>query len=127
MNRRLSKCMRNWLKATCVLTLCAGNYSCTDDYKLDDSTPSWLDSSIYNYLSEKGNYTNFVKLIDDLDYAEVLAKTGSKTLFVADDDAFAKFYQDNSWGVSDYSQLSFAQKKLLLKKNTKITLRFSVS
>ena len=115
MNRRFSKCMRNWLSAACVLTLCVGNYSCSDDYDLDDSTPSWLDSSIYNYLSEKGNYTNFVKLIDDLDYAEVLAKTGSKTLFVADDDAFAKFYENNSWGVSNYSQLSSSQKKLLLK------------
>ena len=115
MNRRLSKCMRNWLKAICVLTLCVGSYSCSDDYKLDDSMPSWLDSSIYNYLTEQGNYTNFVKLIDDLDYAEVLAKTGSKTLFVADDDAFAKFYQDNPWGVSSYAQLSSSQKKLLLK------------
>lgn len=115
MNRRLSKCMRNGLKAACVLSLCVGNYACSDDYKLDDTMPSWLDSSIYNYLAEKGNYQNFVKLIDDLDYAEVLAKTGSKTMFVADDEAFAKFYQNNSWGVSDYSQLSLSQKKLLLK------------
>ena len=53
-------------------------------------------------------------LIDDLGYSEVLAKTGSKTLFAADDDAFAQFYSNNEWGVSSYEQLSLAQKKLLL-------------
>lgn len=55
-----------------------------------------------------------VRLIDDLDYATVLSKTGSKTLFVADDDAFDEFYKNNSWGVKCYDSLTIAQKKLLL-------------
>jgi hypothetical protein len=88
--------------------------SCTDDYDLPDKTPSWLGSSIYNYLEQKGNYTNTIKLIDDLDYAEVLAKTGSKTLFVANDDAFNRFYQKNPWGVSRYQDLTQNMKKMLL-------------
>lgn len=114
MNKRFCKLGRNWLKALCVFSVCGITYSCSDDYKLDDSNPSWLGSSIYEYLQSQGNYTNFVNLIDDLDYAEVLSKTGSKTLFVADDDAFNDFYQNNIWGVKSYKELTTAQKKLLL-------------
>lgn len=114
MNKRFCKLGRNWLKALCVFSVCGATYSCSDDYKLDDSNPSWLGSSIYEYLQSQGNYTNFVNLIDDLDYAEVLSKTGSKTLFVADDDAFNDFYQSNIWGVKSYKELTTAQKKLLL-------------
>ena len=90
---------------------------CHENYVLDEQEPDWLGSSIYDYLKEAGCYTNFVRLIDDLDYAEVLAKTGSKTLFVADDAAFDVFYKDNEWGVSSYAGLTTAQKKLLLNSN----------
>jgi len=92
-------------------------YACKDDYKWDDTTPGYLNSSIYDYLKSNGNYTNYVKLIDDLDYAEVLDKTGSKTLFVADDNAFADFYANNAWGAKSYDQLTTSQKKLLLNSS----------
>lgn len=105
---------RNAIKALCVVSVAGAVSSCADDYKWDDANPSWLGSSIYEYLQTDGNYQNFIKLIDDLDYAEVLGKTGSKTLFVADDQAFEKFYQDNPWGVKNYQELTLSQKKLLL-------------
>lgn len=114
MNKRFCKLGAYAAKAFFLFALCGATYSCKDDYMWDDGNPDWLGSSIYEYLDGKGNYTNFVKLIDDLDYKEVLARTGSKTLFVADDDAFATFYQDNPWGVHSYEQLSTSQKKLLL-------------
>ena len=114
MNKRLCKFGRNALGALLALSVCGATYSCKDDYKLDDETPSWLGSSIYEYLAEQGNYTNFVRLIDDLGYKEVLARTGSKTLFVADDAAFQTFYQTNAWGARSYDQLTQPQKKLLL-------------
>ena len=88
-------------------------FSCSDTYDLDTVQPSGL-NTIYGYMKDKGNFKNFLHLIDDLGYSEVLAKTGSKTLFAADDDAFAQFYSNNEWGVSSYEQLSLAQKKLLL-------------
>ncbi len=89
--------------------------SCKDDYDLDDTEPEWLGESIYDYLNDDGNYTNFINLIDDLDYTEVLSKTGSKTLFVANDSAFDRFYADNEWDVSKYEDLTTSEKKLLLK------------
>ena len=114
MNKRFCKLGQYAARAFFLFALCGATYSCEDDYIYDDGNPSWLGSSIYEYLDSKGNYTNFVKLIDDLDYKEVLARTGSKTLFVADDEAFDAFYQSNTWGVSSYDQLTRNQKKLLL-------------
>jgi uncharacterized surface protein with fasciclin (FAS1) repeats len=88
--------------------------SCADDYPYDDKEPDWLGSSIYDYLESDGNYTNYVRLIDDLGYKEVLSLTGSKTLFVAKDSAFVEFYKNNPWGVTSYEQLTIPQKKYLL-------------
>lgn len=91
-----------------------GLLSSCDGYDLAEKTPDWLGSSVYDYLNDDGNYTNMVRIIDDLNYKDVLAKTGSKTLFVANDEAFDRFYKNNSWGVKSYGDLSPAQKKLLL-------------
>ena len=49
-------------------------------------------------------------MIDDLGYTEVLARTGSKTLFVADDDAYARFYNSGKWGVRSYEELPWRKR-----------------
>ena len=95
----------------CIVGLLA--FSCSDKYDLDTEQPSNL-NTLYGYLEDKGNFTNFLQLIDDCGETEVLSKTGSMTLFASDDDAFSEFYSSNSWGVHSYDQLSTAQKKLLL-------------
>ena len=106
---------RNRLLMACfVLAAGFSMTSCSDEYDLDERSPEGWGSSIYNWLVEDGNYTNTVRMIEDLDYKEVLAKTGSKTLFVADDQAYSRFFQNNSWGVRSYEQFSTSQKKLLL-------------
>ena len=112
-HRRLS--LSKWIGVAMVAV--GGLTSCSDGYDLADEDPSWLGSSIYDYLQSNGNYSNVVRLVDDMGYKEVLAKTGSKTLFVADDDAYNRFYQNNNWGVHSYNDLSYAQKKLLLFGN----------
>lgn len=114
MNKRYCKLGKYAAQAFFLIALSGSFQACKDDYSLDDTNPSWLGSSIYEYLNEEGNYTNFVKLIDDLNYKEVLARTGSKTLFVADDAAFDEFYKNNAWSVHSYSELSNSQKKLLM-------------
>lgn len=80
-----------------LLVAALGNYSCKDSYSLDEDQPSGL-NSIYGYLYDQGNFTNMLNLIDDLGQAETLSKTGSKTLFAADDAAFAEFFRTNNWG-----------------------------
>ena len=101
-----------WAGLACCAFGCL--YSCNDGYNLAEEDPAWLGSSIYDYLKNNGNYTNVVRIIDDLGYADVLARTGSKTLFVADDDAYARFFSSRKWGVGSYEELSEAQKKQLL-------------
>lgn len=85
-----------------------------DKYPLDDVEPDWLGASIYDYLKDDGRFTNYLKLVEDLDYVEVLGKTGSKTLFVATDSAFNEFYKNNEWGVRKYDDFTSAQKSLIL-------------
>jgi len=118
-------------KALCGLSLamlCGGFTACTDDYELDDpdNYPSWLGGSIYDALKNPGSLTNtqgnvlqgtfnnYLRLIDDLGYAETLSKTGSKTVFAANDDAFARFYEKNAWGAKRYEDLTDAMKRQLL-------------
>lgn len=91
--------------------------SCKDDDTLLTGQPDWLGNSIYERLSDDGNYTTVLRLIDDLDQREVLSHTGSRTLFAATDSAFQAWYGHNDWGVSSYGQLSTAQKKLLLNNS----------
>ena len=85
-----------------------------NEYDLDERTPEGWDQSIYGWLDKAGNFRNTVRIIDDLGYRDVLDKTGSKTLFVADDEAYDRFFKNNDWGVKSYEDLSLAQKKLLL-------------
>ena len=78
--------------------------------------PEWLGNSIYERLQEgidgdSFNYT--LRLIDDLGQKEVLSQTGSKTLFVASDEDYDKWFASNSMGVRSYDELSIAQKKQL--------------
>ena len=112
-----------------VLATTFGISSCRPDFDLDKRFPEWLGTSIYETLKEgfKNDSTgefytfnNFVRLIEDLDQVSILAKTGSKTLFVADDKAFERFFQNcpfydgNGNKVTSYDQLSKAQKTMIL-------------
>ena len=110
---------RRWAaRALCGLLLgatVASLSSCKDDVLTGQ--PEWLGNSIYERLQEDGNYTTVLRLIDDLDQREVLAHTGSRTLFVADDQAYADWFKNNSWGVKSYEQLTPAQKKLLFNSS----------
>lgn len=108
---------RRWRMALAVALVGGAALTSCQEYDLDQKSPEGWGNSIYSWLDDQGNYTNTVRLIDDLDYREVLAKTGSKTLFVADDAAYERFFQNNSWGVSKYDDLTPAQKKMLLRGN----------
>ena len=101
--------------------LCLGLGSCSKDYVVPEGElPSWLGESIYKELQQSsqldGTFSTYCRLIDDLGYKEVLSKTGSKTIFPANDEAFARFFAggNNKFGVSSYEQLTHSQKAELL-------------
>ena len=128
MNNRFIRMARKALTGFYVTMMLGGFVACTDDYDLDDpdNYPSWLGGSIYDAMKNpenlhnangnvlKGTFNNYLRLIDDLGYAETLSNTGSKTVFPANDEAFNRFYANNQWGVSKYEDLTDAMKKQLL-------------
>ena len=121
MKNHFSKMGKALLNAALLSTV--GFTSCADDKfhlkDYEDSKPSFLGQSIYHELQNRGEYSTVLRLIDDLEYAEVLSKTGSKTLFVANDEAYAKFFAEggNPWGVRSYDDLSKNQKRVLLNNS----------
>ena len=113
--RQLRK--RCWMMAAAVALVGGVALTSCQEYDLDEKSPEGWGNSIYSWLDEQGNYTNTVRLINDLNYQEVLSKTGSKTLFVADDAAYERFFKNNSWGVSKYDDLTPSMKKMFLFGN----------
>ena len=112
-NSQRKKLYRRLLVGGAMCAAGLGMFSCSDTYDLDTEQPSGL-NSIYGYMEDQGNFTTAMRLIRDLGQKDVLSQTGSKTMFVADDDAFKEFFASNPWGVKSYDELSLAQKKLLL-------------
>jgi len=119
MKNRFSRMGTSLLGAMCLLSTCGVTYSCSDDYDLDETKPDFLKGSIYDELKAR-NFNTVVRLIDDLNYTDVLSRTGSKTLFVADDQTYQKFFASNDWvdatgqPVRTYEQLTTPQKRMLL-------------
>lgn len=113
MKNRFCRMGKTMIGAFLLLSIGGITYSCQDDYKLDETRPSFLGGSIYDELKGRNKFNYTVRLIEDLGYKEVMSKTGSKTLFVAPDAAYEEFFKNNKWGVSSYEQLTDAQKRIL--------------
>jgi len=130
MRNRFYKWSRYSSRMACLLAACGLVYACKDEFTLDDEKPSWLNSSIYESLEQRGNFKTYLKLLSDKDVnpenvrplSDVLGRTGSKTVFVATDSAWAEFFKKNAqlpesnpWHyATSYENLSVAQKKLLI-------------
>ena len=130
MTNRFSNWSRHSSRVVCLLAACGLMYACKDEFILDDEKPSWLNSSIYESLEQKGNFRTYLKLLADKDVnpegvrslTDVLSRTGSKTVFVANDSAWDAFFaanaklpEANPWHyATSYENLSQAQKKLLI-------------
>ncbi|WP_407431182.1 fasciclin domain-containing protein [Arcticibacter sp.] len=55
--------------------------------------PDWLAEPIYQQLSAKRNFTNFLVCIDKAGYKDILGKAGYWTIFAPNDEAFNKYFQ----------------------------------
>ena len=129
MKNRFSTIDAHTLRALCMIVLCCLTWACKDEYLLDDEKPPELSENIYSIL-EQGEFSNYRRLLSDpdinaegaRDLKEVLSKTGSKTVFVANDYAWNNFFQRNAqrsasdpWhNATSYENLTPSQKKLLV-------------
>lgn len=98
----------------CILFCSLFFISCKDDYYYNEKEPDFLGANIYDYLDKRGDFKYFIRLINDLNYKDVLQKTGSKTLLPAKDEAFERFFETNPEGVRSYEMLSPAQKRCIM-------------
>ena len=138
MKNRFSTFGKQAAFALSLLAACGLTWSCKDEYRWDDEKPDWLNASIYESLQNgmkdddgvTHTFSNYLRLLEDPDVnpagvrnlKDVLSKTGSKTVFVADDNAWAAFFKGNAslpetnpWhNATSYERLSSAQKKLLI-------------
>lgn len=108
--------------ALAFMAIMFGFSSCRPDFDLDKRFPEWLGTSIYETLDEGFDgrtFKYFVRLIDALDNQKsILSKTGSRTLFVADDEAFQRFLDKCPLAGNKairFEDLSKAQLKMILK------------
>jgi uncharacterized surface protein with fasciclin (FAS1) repeats len=80
-----------------------------DDYY---SRPDNLEPPIYQVLASKGNFKEMLACIDKAGYKTILSSAGYWTLFAPNDEAFAKYFQEN--GISGISQMdSVAAQKIV--------------
>ena len=63
MTNRLSKWSRRASQLVCLLAACGLMYACKDEFTLDDEKPSWLNSSIYESLQQRGNFQTYLRLL----------------------------------------------------------------
>jgi uncharacterized surface protein with fasciclin (FAS1) repeats len=94
--------------------------ACQDDYYYDDREPdkTVVGNSIYEWLKDDGHFTYYLQIVESVqdvgvDYTEVLKTTGTKTVFVADDDAFEAFFADNPYGIRKFEDFTVLQKRAL--------------
>lgn len=119
MSNRFINQSRHAMLGICATLAISGFYACTDSYDLDDkgNIPTNLGKSIYEELenpseasSLHGTFKTYLRLIDDLGYKEVMSKTGSKTVFAANDSAFNEFFKSNKWNAKSYEDLTESMK-----------------
>ena len=53
--------------------------------------PEWLEPPIYKLLEEKGNFSNYLQLVDMANYTQTLNGAGFYTVFAPTDEAFSDF------------------------------------
>jgi len=93
--------------------------ACEDPYPYNDREPDYLGESIYDYLEQNGNFKYYLQIVNSVqdagtNYAEVLKRTGTKTIFVADDKAYDAFFSSNSLGIRNFDDFTDAQKRAIL-------------
>ena len=122
LKHRLSKIS----KAALLMLLVIGGafQSCEDvldEYSYDDGKmPSWLGESVYAFLRDNNTghtYDYYADIVDKLGETETFKKTGSKTVFVADDAAFERFFNSNNrWGVKKFEDFTLEAEATIIHR-----------
>jgi uncharacterized surface protein with fasciclin (FAS1) repeats len=119
-----------------VFTICCSSLfsmtSCKDIFSDEENnSPSWLGDNIYEYLKDRGDCNDYLRMIDDCGYTHTMQLTGSNTLFFCNDAAFERFFKNNSLGITSYEKMPLNLKKLFLRigvvENAQLIERLSMN
>ncbi|HJS00084.1 MAG TPA: fasciclin domain-containing protein, partial [Flavobacterium sp.] len=75
--------------------------------------PDYLEDPIYQQLDARGNFKNFLVLIEKAGYKDILSKSGYWTMFAPNDEAFTKYFQEQN--ISDVSKIDDATASKIVK------------
>ena len=70
--------------------------SCSNEFDDYYERPGWLEDDAYEVLKKKGNFTNYLKLVDKTLFAKVVHGSGSYTFFAPNDEAFETYLRENN-------------------------------
>jgi uncharacterized surface protein with fasciclin (FAS1) repeats len=76
-------------------------FSCNKAKEEYYERPGWLEPPIYQQLKEKGNFTNYLKLVDKANYTQTLNGAGYYTVFAPTDEAFESFFATHNFSSID--------------------------
>lgn len=97
-----------------ILPLLAFFASCSQDV-FDEyyARPDYLQDPIYQQLEARGNFKNLTALIAKAGYKDILSKSGYWTMMAPNDEAFAKFFQEQ--GISDVTKVDEAMASKIVR------------
>ena len=87
----MMKSLRLFLAAIAAVGMIVGMVGCSDHQERYEDPP-WLGGSSIETLEERGNYTEFLKLMEKANYTDPISKQ-LFTLFVPSDEAFRAYFQ----------------------------------
>jgi len=97
--------MYKFLKNLLCLLVVMFAFSACRKQALDDfyGRPASLAQPVYQVMQQRGNFTNFLALVDKAGYTSTLSSAGYWTLFAPNDDAFKKYFTAHS--ITSVSQI----------------------
>jgi uncharacterized surface protein with fasciclin (FAS1) repeats len=72
--------------------------NCEQQFDKYYKVPDNLIGTIVDVLEEDGNYALFCQALKLVDYADIIGKTGSFTVFAPNDSAFHEFFKESGYG-----------------------------
>ena len=89
--------MKRFRISLLVIVLILAGTACEKKFDEYYKIPDDLIGTILDVLREDGNYTQFIKAVELVEFDDVLGKTGNFTVFAPDDQAFKAFFTESGY------------------------------
>jgi uncharacterized surface protein with fasciclin (FAS1) repeats len=87
--------LNHWISGILILLIILSG--CTKEFEEYYQVPEGLIGTILDVLEEDGNYTQFFRAVELVEFDDVLGETGNFTVFAPDDAAFSEFFNETGY------------------------------